>query len=315
MYNCASRRRPTSTGISFCYTNPLVNSQRTLWHVCPCCVGNIPRTLLMMPTWAYVKGGGGLYVNMFVGSRIHVGEVAGTPVEMVQKTNYPWEGAVNITVNPAQARTFSVHVRLPNRNTSKLYTETPAVNGISRLAVNGRPVQARIERGYAVITREWKAGDQIDLDLPMEPQRVVADSRVKADTGTVALRYGPLIYNVETADQPNINQPLSPAPLKAVWRPDLLGGIMTITGTWQDGSPMLAIPNFARMNRVGPPREFLGDPAVNYAPGSTTSSGPAPSNSNSNPGTVNNNAGNVAPATNPAVARRGPRKVDSKVWI
>ncbi|WP_232298889.1 glycoside hydrolase family 127 protein [Granulicella tundricola] len=302
-------------GKSFCYTNPLVNSQRTLWHVCPCCVGNIPRTLLMIPTWAYVKGAGGIYVNMFVGSKIHVGEVAGTRVEMVQKTNYPWEGAVRITVNPDQAKTFSVYVRIPNRNTSKLYTETPAISGVKRFAVNGKPVQPLIEKGYAVVTREWKAGDHIELELPMEPQRIVADSRVKADTGTLALKYGPLVYNVETADQPNINQPLSSAPLKAVWRPDLLGGVMTITGTWQDGSPMLAIPNFARMNRVGPPREFLGDPAVNYAPGSTTSAGPAPSNTNSNPGVVNNNAGSVAPTTNTPVGRRGPRKIDSKVWV
>jgi len=43
-------------GKNFCYTNPLVNTQRTPWHVCPCCVGNIPRTLLMVPTWSYTKG-------------------------------------------------------------------------------------------------------------------------------------------------------------------------------------------------------------------------------------------------------------------
>ena len=43
---------------------------------------------------------------------------------------------------------------------------------------------------------------------------------------------------------------------KAEWRPDLLGGVMVITGKWQDGSPMLAIPNYARMNRVGAPPEY-----------------------------------------------------------
>ena len=80
-------------GKSFCYTNPLVNTQRTVWHVCPCCVGNIPRTLLMMPTSACVKDKTGLYVNLFVGSRIRVGKIAGTNVEMVQKTDYPWKGS------------------------------------------------------------------------------------------------------------------------------------------------------------------------------------------------------------------------------
>ncbi len=44
-------------GKNFYYDNPLVESvARYPWHVCPCCVGNIPRTLLMVPTWTYVRG-------------------------------------------------------------------------------------------------------------------------------------------------------------------------------------------------------------------------------------------------------------------
>ena len=284
-------------GKNFAYTNPLTNTQRTAWHVCPCCVGNIPRTLLMMPTWSYVKGNNGLYVNMFVGSRIHVGKVAGTNVEMVQKTNYPWSGKVGITVNPEQAKTFSVYVRIPNRSTSKLYTETPAVSGMKSFAVNGHEVKPRIEKGYAVVTREWKAGDRIDLELPMEPQRVKADSRIKADVDMIALKYGPLVYNVETADQHNIEQALGDAPLKMEWRPDLLGGVMAMSGKWQDGTPMLAVPNYARMNRVEPPKEqTAGDPTVNYAPGSTASAGTPP-----------------AAASN--LRRIRSRTVQSKVWI
>ncbi len=168
-------------GKSYCYTNPLVDTQRALWHVCPCCVGNISRTLLMVPTWTYVKDKSGLYVNMFAGSRINVGEVAGTNVEVVQKTEYPWKGAVSITINPEQARTFSVYVRVPDRTTSRLYTDSPAVSGLKRFAVNGEHLRPRIENGYAVVTREWKAGDRIELELPMEPQRVDADPRIKAD--------------------------------------------------------------------------------------------------------------------------------------
>jgi DUF1680 family protein len=260
-------------GKNFAYTNPLVDTQRTAWHVCPCCVGNIPRTLLMMPTWTYVKGDDALYVNMFVGSRIHVGKVAGTSVEMVQKTNYPWSGVVGITVNPEEAKTFALHVRIPDRATSRLYTDSPAVSGVKRLAVNGKVLTPKIERGYAVITREWKAGDHIDLELPMEVQRIKADPRVKADVGMVALRYGPLVYNVETADQANIERALSADPLKVEWRPDLLGGVMAITGKWQDGTPMVAVPNFARMNRVEQPKvEAAGDFSVDYASGTAPNS-------------------------------------------
>jgi DUF1680 family protein len=261
-------------GKNFCYTNPLVNSERTPWHVCPCCVSNISRTLLMIPTWTYLKEEKGIYVNLFVGSRIRIENVAGTDVEMVQKSDYPWNGTVAITVNPAQSGTFSVYVRIPDRATSRLYTPTPAVSGVKRFAVNGKPVTPRIEKGYAVVTRTWKAGDRIELELPLEPQRIKAVEPVVADKGRVALRFGPLLYNVERADQPNIDQPLSGAPIKAVWRPQLLGGVMALEGEWADGTPMRAIPNYARMNRVGQqPDGAAGDPSVNYAPGATTTPG------------------------------------------
>ena len=308
-------------GQSFCYTNPLVNTQRTLWHVCPCCVGNIPRTLLMMPTWTYAKDKTGLYVNMFVGSRIQVGDVAGTPVEMVQTTEYPWKGNVVITVNPDEARHFTLYVRIPNRHTSRLYTETPAVHGVKRLVVNGETVQPRIERGYAMITREWKPGDRVELDLPLEPQRVVADHRVAADLGSVALRYGPLVYNVELADQASMDQGPSEDPLQTEWRPDLLGGVMVIKGTWKDGSPMTAIPNYARMNRVGPPAEYLGDPEINYAPGATTSTGkklPAVAGSSAAPGTpviVKPRGGAGTTALGGSDPESHMKQVVSKVWI
>jgi DUF1680 family protein len=248
-------------------------------------------------------------VNLFVGSRIHVGKVAGTNVEMVQKTDYPWKGAIAITINPEQAKTFSVYVRIPNRNTSKLYTESPALSGVKRFAVNGKEVTPHIEKGYAVVTRQWKAGDRIELELPMEPQRIAADNRVKADLGTVALKYGPLIYNVEIADQQNIDQQLSDAPLQAEWKLDLLGGVMVITGKWQDGSPMTAIPNYARMNRVGPPVEYLGDTNVNYAPGASISAGASTPSRVGAPVT----AATVPP--NAGARNRRVMRAESKVWI
>jgi DUF1680 family protein len=253
-------------GKSFCYTNPLVNTERARWHVCPCCVSNISRTLLMLPTWMYVKSRDAVYVNLFAGSRINVGAVAGTAVEIVQKTEYPWKGAVELTVNPRQAATFTVYVRIPDRSTSKLYHEQPWVHGLTRMAVNGQTTAPKIEKGYASVTREWKAGDRIELELPMDAQRVTADERVPADRGMVALRYGPLIYNVELADNASIGQALGDATVAPLWRPDLLGGVMTITGTWRDGSTMIAVPHYARMNRTAAPREYPSDDEASIAP-------------------------------------------------
>jgi hypothetical protein len=151
------------------------------------------------------------------------------------------------------------------------------------LAVNGRRISPQVEQGYAVITRKWQVGDTVDLVLPLEVQRVKCDEKVAANRGLVALRYGPLIYNVERADQPDIGKAIGLAPLSTEWRGDLLQGVVAIKGQWADGSPLLAVPNYARNNR---------DSAGGRGPGTTGSD-----------------------AEGGAPDRRGRRGGDSMVWI
>jgi DUF1680 family protein len=140
---------------------------------------------------------------------------------------------------------------VPTRDVSRLYTTQPTVDGLKSLSLNGSPETAKLDKGYAVIEREWKAGDRIELELPLEPQRVKADDKVAADRGRVALRYGALIYCIESADQ-NVEQVLRPdAPLTTEWKPDLLGGVLVIHSKFADGKPLLAIPYYARANRGG----------------------------------------------------------------
>lgn len=239
---------------NFYYDNPLIgNKPRGSWHYCPCCVGNIPRTLLMIPTWTYVKSNDGLYVNLFIGSTIKVEKVAGTDIEMVQKTDYPWSGDVSITVNPKVSKEFTLFVRVPNRSTSNLYTCLPQVSGLQSLSVNGKSIPAKGVNGYVAIKRTWKAGDKVDIQIPMQVQTIKADNNIVADRGKVALKYGPLIYNVEEADHQDINKAIGPGPLSTEWRSDLLSGVLTIKGTWADGTPLVAIPNYARNNRKATP--------------------------------------------------------------
>jgi DUF1680 family protein len=191
---------------------------------------------------------------------------------MVQKTNYPWDGKVAITLNPESAKRFNLRVRVPNRDVSVLYASAPAANGITSVAVNGTKITPTIENGYVVIDRTWKAGDRVELDLPMKVQRVRAIDRIEADRGKVALRYGPLVYNIEKADVGDVAKVLPPdAKLTTEWRGDLLGGVMVIKGTFADGSPLLAIPNYARMNREPappppPPAPPPGSPPVQRPP-------------------------------------------------
>ncbi len=249
-------------GKTFYYPNPLdARELRASWHIVPCCVGNIPRTLLQMPTWTYAKSSDAIFVNMYIGSTILVENVGGTDVEMIQRTHYPWDGKVEIVVNPKQARKrMSIHVRIPNREVSELYSTTPKVNHLLSLSINGKSIKPKIVNGYAVIARTWKPNDQIELELPLPIQRVHASDKVEADRGKVALRRGPLLYNIENVDVRDVDRAVGAnAKLDSMWQPDLLNGVVAITGQFIDGSPLLAIPNFARMNREpAPPPSIAG---------------------------------------------------------
>jgi hypothetical protein len=128
--------------------------------------------------------------------------------------------------------------------------------------VNGRKLSARAADGYVSLKRTWKADDRVDLALPMGIQRIYADRRVKANVGRVAFQRGPLVYNIENADhQPDVRSIVLPAnaSLKSVWNSDLLGGVMAITC---DGPKLLAVPNYARLNRGGSSLVWIAEMGV-----------------------------------------------------
>jgi uncharacterized protein len=264
-------------GKNFFYTNPLdANAQRTPWHVCPCCVGNIARTLLMLPTWMYSKGADGVYVNLFAGSAVNVGSVAGTEVEMVQATDYPWKGHVSITVNPVAPKSFAVRIRIPERDVSSLYVSSPPEgDSMFTFSVNGAVVKPVFADGYASIARTWKKGDRIEVNLPMPVQRVYASDKVAAARGKVALRVGPLLYNIEQVDQDITGALDRSTQLSTEWRPDLLGGVTVIKGRFANGAPMTAIPNYARYNRNPPAPPYVPPPPTpRPAPGAAAAPPP-----------------------------------------
>lgn len=273
---------------NYTYTNPLDQDfDRYDWHNCPCCVGNIPRTLLALPTWMYAKSIDTLYINLFIGSTVTVDDIAGTSVEIVQSTDYPWNGNVAITVNPAAAKDFTIRIRVPDRSVSTCYTMAPEANGITSISVNGSEISPTVSQGYVEISRMWQAGDQIELVLPLDIQRVRASDKVWADKDRVALQYGPLIYNIEAvdldgADPLGVN--LSPdTTLSTQWDGNLLGGVTVIKGTFADGTELAAIPNYARNNRggrslvwmrekpLGPPPEFVAWYKFDEADGTSAS--------------------------------------------
>lgn len=227
-------------GDTFFYPNPLESNgqhARQKWFGVACCPGNITRFLPSVPGYVYATRGSTVYVNLFAGGTADITTPDGT-LKLAQQTRYPWDGAVHITVTPDKTRTFAIDVRIPGWAReqpvpSDLYRFMDRPAPPPTLRVNGRSVAIPAGAGYAELKRAWKAGDSIDLNLPMPVRRVAANPNVAADKDRVALQRGPVVYAAEWPDNPggkvrNIVLPDSSA-LASAFRPDLLNGVEVVT--------------------------------------------------------------------------------------
>ncbi|MDO4563193.1 MAG: glycoside hydrolase family 127 protein [Clostridia bacterium] len=250
-------------GESFYYQNELdANWSRYSWHVCPCCVGNIPRTILSLPQLMYsTEGEDTLYINMLAGSTVKLSGIAGTDVEIVQQTDYPWRANTKIIVNPSADKDFTIKLRVPKFEETSLYTFSHS-SDIYTVDVNGAAETYPTENGYVVIKRIWSAGDYISLDFPMEIKRIYADPRIEADNGRVALARGPIVYNLEDVDNSvySIGSVVidDDSTLTTRYDASVLEGVTLIQGkakkktsTGLEEIELTAIPNYARLNRGG----------------------------------------------------------------
>ena len=228
-------------GKTFFYPNPLESNgqhERSPWFGVACCPSNITRFMASVPGYLYAKAGNALYVNLYAAGTADI-DLNGRKVKVVQETRYPWDGAVKLTVTPDQAAAFAVKVRIPGwaRNEpvpSNLYTFVDKSAEAATVKVNGQPVSMTLDKGYVTIDRSWKAGDVIEMTLPMPVRRVAAHESVEADRGRVALQRGPIVFTAEWVDNPNgkvrnIVMPDSTA-LTSRFRADLLNGVQVIEG-------------------------------------------------------------------------------------
>ncbi len=229
-------------GKAFFYPNPLESAgqhARSPWFGVACCPGNMTRFMASVPGYVYAKSGSTIYVNLFAAGTADVRLEGGRTVKLRQDTRYPWDGSVKVTVTPDRAWDFAVDVRIPGwaRNEpvpSDLYRFLDTVSEPAVLRVNGARVPLTLDKGYVLLRRTWHAGDVIELVLPMPVRRVVAHDRLEADRNRVALQRGPVVYTAEWPDSPsghvrNLVLPDSSA-LTAHFQPDLLNGVMVITG-------------------------------------------------------------------------------------
>ena len=210
-------------GTKFFYTNPLASDggiARSEFFGCACCPPNLLRLLASLGSYIYANNDSQIYVNLYMSNTAEVSLGNGL-VKLKQQTRYPWDGNIKISVDPQTAGEFAVNLRIPQ------WCEK------SRVSVNKEMIDnPSMDKGYACITRQWNAGDVIELELEMPVQRMKAHPQVAADKGRVALQRGPIVYCLESADNGDISLRDVCLPtdskIKNDFKKDLLGGVMVL---------------------------------------------------------------------------------------
>src|SRR5271170_2986158 len=221
-------------GTLYCYRNPLAfdpstgDKIRNTWYDVTCCPPNLERTFGSLPGYFYSTSADGIFVHLYDNSELNWGLENGVGLKVVQKTNYPWDGNVEITVTPAEASEFTFYLRIPG------WADHVQV------AVNGKAVPGATPGEYLPIRRRWSSGDVIELKVEVVPQVIEANPRVADDTGRVEIQRGPLIYCLEEIDQPSgislsdvaVNPGRQPAEqFQTEFKSDLLGGTVVLHHT------------------------------------------------------------------------------------
>jgi len=237
-------------GNRFFYPNPLEcdmqfkfnhgDLERSPWFNCSCCPSNVVRFLPSIPGYVYAVRDNAVYVNLFMAGKANV-PVQDEVITIDQETDYPWDGSVRLTVIPGDQRQFALHVRIPGWARgqvlpSDLYRYVNPKPVDWSLKINGQRVQPKLVDGYAVLDREWEAGDVVTLELPMPVRQVLANEKIEDDRGRVAFERGPLVYCIEGADHDTKVRDMwigDDAGLQPKHRDELLGGVTVLQGKAQ----------------------------------------------------------------------------------
>ncbi len=258
-------------GKNFFYVNPLQSDGKFLfnsgagtrqpWFDCSCCPTNLIRFIPSLPGLLYAVDNDTLYINLFASSKATV-SLGNTHVRIDQRTGFPLNGRVCVTVNPERSEKLTLKFRIPgwaqNRVfPSDLYTFADTMNGTVSIKLNGNDIAYAVDRGYATITRIWNSGDSVTVSLPMNIRRVEANGKVKDDEKLTALEYGPVVYCAEGIDnggQLNAASITNNTVLAMQYRKDVLNGVNVIVGALpaKDGraaKQFIAIPYYLWSNR------------------------------------------------------------------
>ena len=157
-----------------------------------CCPPNLARSMAQLPGYFYATSEEGVWIHLYTANELGWRLVDEMPVRLTVATEYPWDGRVEIAVEPESKREFSLFLRIPGWCRGATTT------------INGREASIRSRNGYAELRRRWSPGDAVRLNLPMRPEALTANPQMAEARGSVALKRGPLVYCLESVDNPGV---------------------------------------------------------------------------------------------------------------
>lgn len=179
---------------------------RSPWFSTACCPSNLARLIPQISGMMYSYSDNDVFCSFYAGSSVNV-PLASGDVKLLQRTNYPYDGAVAIEVTPQiEGQEFTLWMRVPTWCTENQFVPGELYSYVYEnreqvvVKVNGRRVKSNISNGFMPISREWKAGDKVEMELPMPVRYSVADIRVEDDVNRVCITRGPLVYCAEEPD-------------------------------------------------------------------------------------------------------------------
>lgn len=179
---------------------------RQSWFDCSCCPTNLIRFIPSIPGLIYSKMNNTLYVNLYAANTATI-KLDKVDFEISQKTNYPWDGKVEIIVKSKIESEFILKLRIPGWAKNQvlpgdLYSYKVISKAKTIVSINGKAIAYNVENGYISINRKWKSGETILLNFPMEVKEVKTNEKVTGNIGKVSLEYGPIVYAFEEIDNP-----------------------------------------------------------------------------------------------------------------
>ncbi|MBZ5858899.1 glycoside hydrolase family 127 protein [Flavihumibacter profundi] len=333
------------SGDKFFYPNPLTSMgqhQRSPWFSCACCISNMTRFMPSVPGYVYAQQDNNIYVNLYVANSAEIDLPSGK-VAIDQETEYPWKGHVLVKVDPSKKSRFNIHFRIPGWAREEaipgsLYAFLDQKRSPVAVKLNGKLIEFKSDKGYIVINREWRKGDKVDIELPMEINKVIANAKVKEDQNKFALQRGPLVYCLEAPD--NLDSAVLNIVVKenenfsSAYNEKLLNGVVVLTAKGSSTKRQLnsdvllkseqaveAIPYYAWNNR-GPSEMEVWIPYVESAahpkPAPTIASKSKASSSQSNPRMLKGLNDQFEPENSQdhnSVYLHWWPKTDSKEWV